>query len=812
MDIDWTKYESKDSQKKDINWDKYEQPVTKDIDWDKYKQGVMPVSIQPEIQPQPSISEILGRIAMVPSEPIKQFIRDPAMLARTIPETLGGKSPKEKLVEKFGRKPEGERWMPAFLRSLTAQTAGEVGNIATSPLSYILPSLTNAALISKPVQVALRKYLPNITAKAGLTRPLNAGEEAYQAWLKNPIVSKTPQELVAGQTINPIQKITQVLKEAKPIRSQQELLYTAERAKRAGKIIEAGQTVPGEQGYFAQLSALKGELPKVQFEGIRGKLSQPDIDSLFNVVERNPAISAFEKISAKTGLAKLIGAEGGAIPTGGEIRLLSQVFPQDFIKTILSKRPLMQKVFEGGAEVLNVPRAIMASADMSAPLRQGVFLIGRPKQWIPAFRNMFKYAFKEKAYEGLMNDLSKRPTYNAMKQSGLSFTSIGKSLAGREEKFMSNVAEKIPVLGHVVRGSNRAYTGFLNKLRADVFDDMVISAQKQGLKIEGKLIKDISSFINAATGRGKLPGALERSAVALNTVFFSPRLLASRVNLLNPVFYTRLEPFARKEALKSLLTFSGTATSIMTLAKMGGANVGADPRSADFGKIRVGNTRYDILGGFQQYLRLASQLITGEHISSTTGVKTTVGEGYKPLTRVGILGRFLETKEAPVVSFAMGLAKGFNNLGKPFNVVQEATQRFIPMVAQDMYDLYKERGLEGVAMGVPAIFGTGLQTYSPNPTEVVYSSNSVIKHAKELAVQGRIEEARKLMIRNEDLLKRGEKLKPLQKELSKLEKGKKQIIQDVRIPLDKKKKAILTVDEMIKRMGNIMLEKDKEIK
>jgi hypothetical protein len=37
-----------------------------------------------------------------------------------------------------------------------------------------------------------------------------------------------------------------------------------------------------------------------------------------------------------------------------------------------------------------------------------------------------------------------------------------------------------------------------------------------------------------------------------------------------------------------------------------------DPRSTDFGKIKVGNIRWDIWGGFQQWVRVASQLATGE--------------------------------------------------------------------------------------------------------------------------------------------------------------------------------------------------------
>lgn len=815
MEIDWKKYENTVPEKKDINWKNYEQPVKKDIDWDKYEKPISTENVPQKKQEiktadkANSLKEILNQLSNAPIFPFPMLAKDPGALVRTVPETLGGKSPKEKLMEKYGQKPGGENWTPAFLRSLAVQTAGEIGNMATSPLSYILPMVSEAALGSKPAQMFIRKNLPNIGQ--GLQRALNPEEAKYFNWLKKPKVSPTPQELLTEQT-NPVPKIIQALKEAKPIRSQQELLYQIERSKRAGQIVQAGQSIPGEQGYFSQLKAAKGELPKVQFEGIRGKISQTDIDNLFSMTRNSPAVQGYDQLTAQSGLSKLLGAEGGAVPTEGEISVLGKIFPPDFVQTILSKRPLTQKLFERTEEALNVPRAIMSSADMSAPLRQGLFLINRPKQWLPAFRDMFKYAFNEKSYQGLMTDIAKRPTYPLMKQSGLPLTDIGISLSGKEEKFMSNLAEKIPVLGHIVRGSNRAYTGFLNKLRADTFDDMVSSAQKLGLKPEGKLLTDIGNFIGTATGRGKLPGALEKSAVALNSIFYSPKLMASRLSLLNPVYYAKLDPFVRKEALKSLFTLTGVATSIISLSKMGGAEIGYDPRSADFGKIKVGNTRYDILGGFQQYIRLVSQLISGEHISSTTGVKTTVGEGYKPITRADILGRFLETKEAPVVTFALGLLRGKDNLGKEFNIPQEVGQRFVPMVIQDMADLAKERGLEGIAMGIPAIFGTGIQTYSPSPTEVVYSSKSVIKHTKDLLNEGRKEEAKKLYLRNEKLMKMGEKLDPLQKELSKFEKTKDFIKKAADLTPEQKKKGITYTDIMIRKFGKAMEEKYKEIK
>lgn len=523
---------------------------------------------------------------------------------------------------------------------------------------------------------------------------------------------------------DPVQKIIQALKEAKPIRGAQEALYSAERSKRAGAVAGIGKNVPGEGGYFAQLGALKGQLPKAQFEGIRNQIKQPDIDHLFNSVEQ-AGLSPFEKITAKGGLAKLLGAEGGTVPNRSELSLLNEVFPPEFIQAALSKRSLMQKALTLGEGALNLPRAIMSTLDLSAPLRQGVFLVGRPKQFLPAFKDMFKYAFNENSYKGLQENIKARPTYPLMREAKLAITDGGPLLESREEAFMSNLVDNIPGFGALSKGSNRAYSGFLNKLRADTFDDLVKNAKSQGIAVEGKTLDDIGKFVNSATGRGTLPNFLKTSGPVLNGLFFSPRLMASRINMLNPQYYVSLDPFVRKEALKSLLTFGATAGTVLGLAKMGGADVGTDPRSADFGKIKAGNTRYDILGGFQQYIKLAAQLRSGQIISSTTGKTINLGEGYKPLTRKDIISRFFEGKEAPVASFVTSMLTGTNSVGDDFNLPTEVINRFIPLMTQDIYDLAKDKDNIGqaLAMAIPGILGVGSQTYGK--TELVKGQNPI---------------------------------------------------------------------------------------
>ena len=109
---------------------------------------------------------------------------------------------------------------------------------------------------------------------------------------------------------------------------------------------------------------------------------------------------------------------------------------------------------------------------------------------------------------------------------------------------------------------------------------------------------------------------------------------------------------------------------------------------------------------------LAYRLMSGEMVSSVTGREMKLGEGYKATSRMDIIQRFLESKEAPVASFITGVARGKDSTGQPFNIPAEIIDRMIPMMAQDMVDLYGEWGPEGLFMALPGVFGVGSQTYT----------------------------------------------------------------------------------------------------
>lgn len=383
------------------------------------------------------------------------------------------------------------------------------------------------------------------------------------------------------------------------------------------------------------------------------------------------------------------------------------------------------------AEALNLPRAIMASMDFSAPLRQGMPLIHKKQFWT-SLDDMFKAWGSEGAFREIQKSIAEKPLFKPRvgkggvqlpsfaEDAGLKLTDLT-DLSKREEMLMSTWAEKIPG----VRRSNRAYTSFLNKLRADTFEDLINKGKIFGANGETNLplAREIANFVNTASGRGSL-GKLESSAVALNSMFFSPRLIASRLTMLNPNYYIMANPMVRKEALKSLFAVAAVGNTIGELSKMAGAEVENDPTSSDFRKIKIGDTRIDPFAGFQQYIVAANRLIQGRTKSSTTGQEYNLGEKFGRPTRLDVAGRFAESKLNPVLSFATGMLRGKDFTGQPFNVPEEIASRFVPIFLQDLKQLatenpdllplpenYQNFFPQNLPMALPSMFGMGVQQY-----------------------------------------------------------------------------------------------------
>jgi len=566
---------------------------------------------------------------------------------------------------------------------------------------------------------------------AGVEDWLTSSEEVEALGAAKPPIKPPPppseSPLFAGKPVgDPIAKLNELLKQAKPIRRKIETAYTAERAKRIAKVDEFIQDtidkVGGEEGYKIILSKLKGTLlppeGKIAFEPIKAKLSADELKALYIRTWKHPYLDNWEKISAADGLTDLL---TGAIPQPKQLVLLEEIYGTDLIKNILSKRVWGAKAIDFAVEAMNVPRAILATADMSAFLRQGIIpVIAHPRIGAKAIGKTFQFALKPKIFEQYFKeDLPNDPLYALMRKSKLAITDPFKArMAGREEPFISRFLQKIPILRIPVTFAERSYVGFLNKVRVDLFKSWANEALSKGFSP----IKDIEHFkaiatvVNTFTGRGAI-GKLEGITPVLNTIFFSPRLISARFNALNPVWYAHMPKEIRKKAITDFALFVSAGLTTLALIKLSaGDEVGVetDPRSSDFGKIRIGNTRWDIWAGFQQWVRVFAQIITGERKNTTTGEIVSLNKDEYPFTtRKEVLLRFIEGKLAPVPALINELISGGKTFtGEDITFETVAREKFIPMYIQDIAEAYADGGLgRAVGAGIPAFFGVGVQTW-----------------------------------------------------------------------------------------------------
>jgi HAMP domain-containing protein len=385
-------------------------------------------------------------------------------------------------------------------------------------------------------------------------------------------------------------------------------------------------------------------------------------------------------------------------------------------------------------------KAIRAALDDSAVFRQGwKTLLTHPGIWAQNAYKSFYHAIKVWGVESVMRelnaDLLSRPNAERYRKAKLAV------VGPYEEEFPEAWIEKVPIAGRPFKSSQNAYTAFVQKTRADVFDYYLGLAEKAGLDInDPEILQPIGRLVNSLTGRGDLgdynPGAFT------NNVFFSLRFLKSHIDVLGGQAITGAvkrgkahEPkteadreardaaarFVRKRAIlnlvKILVAQGVILATAQAIAKAFGIDdaVEWDPRSSDFGKIKIGNTRFDVSGGSSSFITVAARLAAG---STKTGGKITPLEGgWGKNTRLKVLTDFILNKLAPLPATVHDWLDGENfDHEKPTaaTTIRDLTE---PMPSSNFREIHKDPfgekhpGFQAVVSAAD-FFGIGTNTYT----------------------------------------------------------------------------------------------------
>lgn len=507
-----------------------------------------------------------------------------------------------------------------------------------------------------------------------------------------------------------------------------------------------------------QLSAQRdaeGPTPEERYQDVRGKQIAKRIEEL----QQRIAAGDFARTPPRVPRALSEANERAQY----ELAKAKEEFIRRQFEAEMAARPPLRKIFGGVADAMNLARAFMTSLDLSGVLRQGGFITyGHPVRAARSLLPMLKAFASEQKAHAVQSEIERRPNASLYRKYGLELTGIGQGpLTKVEEAYASRWLDRVPTWagGGLVRGSGRAYSTFLNKLRADSFDAMAASLAKTDT-LTGEEGKAIANYINVATGRGKI-GMSENAGEVLNTVFFAPRLVASRFQLLAGQPLYGGSPRTRKLIVQEYARFLTGASVAIALAGLmkddedGTPLLVLDPRSADFGKVRFGNTFLDPLAGLAQVTTVFSRLATGETTTAKgvkplraqytlTDLRRALGEDIAPhkLGKEGelpfgsssgadVLGRFLRTKLAPVPGAIVNLISGKDVTGQSVTPIETGAQLITPMSFNNLLDIMEEQGVDrGTAITMLGLLGMGVQHRGGNEAKEARDALNTVDDAQ----------------------------------------------------------------------------------
>jgi len=381
------------------------------------------------------------------------------------------------------------------------------------------------------------------------------------------------------------------------------------------------------------------------------------------------------------------------------------------------------KALDYAKEIGHISRSLMTSMDLSAVFRQGgIAVYSHPALAKKASKEMFKALASEQNEFNSAEKMRQHPLWQKSQTAKLAITTNEGQITKQDESFMGRWADRVPG----VAGSGRAYTTFLNSMRFNLFVTMVDSIGKNG-QVTTEEAKVIANYINAATGRADFK-RLNETAATLNSVFFAPRYVASRFQYLAIPFalpWMNTTPRVKKMiAQEYARTFAGAAVfigSLLTLAAITAdgeeeePRFEIDPRSTDFMKIRVGDTRIDPLAGLSQVIVFSSKVLSGQTKSAMSGEVKSLSDVKGPFgqTRWSVTGRFLRGKLGPIPGATVTTLNDFTDVvGQKHSPAGLTAGLFIPLSIREVRDSIVARGYsKGTAISMMALFGMSVGTY-----------------------------------------------------------------------------------------------------
>jgi hypothetical protein len=284
-----------------------------------------------------------------------------------------------------------------------------------------------------------------------------------------------------------------------------------------------------------------------------------------------------------------------------------------------------------------------------------------------------------------------------------------------EEAFPSTLPEHIPVLGRLYKAAEVAFNGAGIRLRADIADRALEIAERNGVDLADEFeVRSLGKLINSLTGRGDL-GRANQVADIINVPFFSPRMLKSQFDFLTLHMADKMSWYSRKQAaFNTLKVVAGVSTILAIANALMPGSVETDPRSSDFGQIKIGSTRFDLSGGIHSMITLAARFATGSTKTNGTVKQLNTGK-FGSQTTMDVLWKFVEGKFSPGATALKELATQTDYNGNKLTAWQLVQDLFAPLPATNIQELMSTPNAAPLIVGALADFaGISTNSYAPS--------------------------------------------------------------------------------------------------
>lgn len=389
--------------------------------------------------------------------------------------------------------------------------------------------------------------------------------------------------------------------------------------------------------------------------------------------------------------------------------------------------------------VADVTKSIGASLDDSFALRQGAkaFWTDFPR-WQKEFRGSFVNLAKGfKNAEAAEREINARimadPYYDQAIKDGLAVRNV-KSV---DDVFPTSAPGRIPGVGRAFNASEVAYSGFADNLRMSIYKNQIRLADDLGEGLSPQVRKNIAKEVNSLTGRGGF-GSSEAIANKANIAFYSLRFLKSNVDtlLLHPagIGVGGVGSEAQKTAAKNLVKIiAGTAAVLGTAKALKPNSVQFDPRSSDFGKIKVGDTRFEVTGGMDGLITLAARVLSRSTKSTSNGSITKLNTGkFGSTSDFDEIVNYITGKTSPVASVGLDILKGKTFSGRKPTVGGELGGLVEPLNVKNYTELKSDKNSANILAAVIAdTLGVSTNTYKPTSGGKPVFNGKVADTAKE---------------------------------------------------------------------------------